>query len=111
MTRFQNLADAIRGISKDEKLDRFVSRVKIQARLEVLKAGEIDFNAATKVAPNVSSAVYGAGIFMRYVPFGVQPSGEEPWPMKSEMLKEVATAGRGLGRQEELRTKLQSSEK
>lgn len=66
LTEFRNLIIAIPGMAEEEKMDRFSAGLKPQVRLEVKKVGQVDFNTASQLALNVYSAIFGAGMFMRY---------------------------------------------
>ena len=46
-----------------EKLDKFCAGLKPQVRLEVLKAGLGNIDDAARIALNVDSALFGAGMF------------------------------------------------
>ncbi len=60
---FRNIVISIPDISEAEKLDKFLNGLKPMIRLEVLKAGCKNMNDASRVALNVDSALYGAGMF------------------------------------------------
>jgi len=60
LDEFQNIVIAIPGMTADEMIDRFVSGLKPQTRIEVLKANPQDFSTASKIALNVDNAIYNS---------------------------------------------------
>lgn len=82
LSEFRNVALSIPGISMDEMLDKFVSGLKPQVRLEVLKSNVTNVDEAARIALNVDSALRGSGMFSR---FGEQSSyvpSQTPVPME-----------------------------
>lgn len=61
-------------------LDKFVAGLKPQVKLEVLKSGPANLEVAARIAMNVDSALYGAGMFQtRSGPtFGFGNQGPQP---------------------------------
>ena len=74
---FRNTVIAIPDISEAEKLDKFLNGLKPMIRLEVLKSGCDNMNDASRIALNVDSALYGAGMFHGQNQAG-QSSGPQP---------------------------------
>ena len=73
---FRNIVISIPDISEAEKLDKFLNGLKPMIRLEVLKAGCNNMNDAARIALNVYSALYGAGMFQgqnAFIDSGPQP--------------------------------------
>lgn len=62
LSEFRNIALTIPGINEGEMVDRFCQGLKPQIRLEVLKAGVKTMDEATRIALNVDSALFGAGM-------------------------------------------------
>lgn len=73
---FRNIVISIPDISEAEKLDKFLNGLKPMIRLEVLKAGCNNMTDAARVALNVDSALYGAGMFQGQNAFN--DSGPQP---------------------------------
>ena len=95
LTEFRNTALAIPGISGDEKLDRFCSRLKPQVKLEVLKSNPATADDAAQIALSVDSALFGARM---YSPGGGQLSGfgsSGPQPMEIGNLEKNGTHYQG----------------
>ena len=63
LNEFRNLVLTIPDMSDGEKLDKFCAGLKPIVRLEVLKAGPANVDAAARIALNVDSAMFGAGMF------------------------------------------------
>lgn len=63
LTEFRNIVLTIPGISEGEKVDRFSQGLKPNIRLEVMKAGSQTMTEASRIALNVDSALFGAGMF------------------------------------------------
>ena len=63
LSEFRNITLAIPGITEGEKVDRFVQGLKPQVRLEVMKAGSQTMESASRIALNVDSALFGAGMY------------------------------------------------
>lgn len=63
LNEFRNIVLTISSIGEDEKLDKFVSGLKPQIRIEVLKSNPQSLDEACNIALNVDSAIYGAGLF------------------------------------------------
>lgn len=63
LTEFRNIVLTIPDMSEGEKVDRFCQGLKPQVRLEVMKAGAQNINDASRIALNVDSALFGAGMF------------------------------------------------
>lgn len=75
---FRNLVISIPDISEAEKLDKFVNGLKPMIRLEVLKAGCNNMHDASRIALNVDSALYGAGMFHGNNASSSESSGPQP---------------------------------
>lgn len=63
LTEFRNIVLTIPGMSEGEKVDRFSQGLKPNIRLEVMKAGAQTMAEASRIALNVDSALFGAGMF------------------------------------------------
>ena len=63
LTEFRNIVLTIPGMSEGEKVDRFSQGLKPNIRLEVMKAGAQTMSDASRIALNVDSALFGAGMF------------------------------------------------
>ena len=63
LSEFHNIVLTIPGMNEEEKVDRFCQGLKPRVRLEVMKAGARKMNDASRIALNVDSALFGAGIF------------------------------------------------
>lgn len=82
ITKFRNIILTIPGMSESEKWDRFRMGLKPQVRLEVMKSGKTTFEEAARIALNVDSALYGAGLFSGTPQSGFQKEyGQGPVPM------------------------------
>ena len=95
LTEVRNTVLAIPGVSDDEKLDRFCSVLNTQVKLEVLKSNPATVDDAARIALNVDSALFGAGM---YSSWGLQPSGfgsSGPQPIDIEKLEKNCTHYRG----------------
>lgn len=66
LIEFRNLVSAIPEMTQVEKVEKFAALLKPQVRMELMKTGPIELDAAGHVAPNVDSAIFAAGRFMRY---------------------------------------------
>lgn len=66
LNEFRNLVLTITDINEGEKLDKFCAGLKPNVRLEVLKSGPSTIDEAARIALNVDSALYGAGMFTPY---------------------------------------------
>lgn len=62
LTEFRNIVLTIPGMSEGEIVDRFCQGLKPNIRLEVLKSGVQTMNEASRIALNVDSALFGAGM-------------------------------------------------
>jgi len=62
LAEFRNIILTIPGMSEGEKVDRFSQGLKPNIRLEVMKAGAQTMTDASKIALNVDSALFGAGM-------------------------------------------------
>ena len=51
------------NMSEGEKVDRFSQGLNPNIKLEVMKAGAQTMNDASRIALNVDSALFGAGMF------------------------------------------------
>ena len=78
LTEFRNLTLAITEMNEEEKVDRFVQGLKPQVRLEVLKSNARTMNDASRIALNVDSALFNAGMF-RFQGYMQDPA---PTPME-----------------------------
>ena len=74
LNEFRNLVLTIPDMNDGEKLDKFCAGLKPQVRLEVLKAGPGSVDDAARIALNVDSALFGAGMFS----WGFQYAGPQP---------------------------------
>ena len=76
LSEFRNIALTIPGMIEDEQVDRFCQGLKPQIRLEVMKYGARTMSDASRIALNVDSALFGAGM-LRFQPrqgsFGPTP--------------------------------------
>lgn len=63
LAEFRNIVLTIPGMSEGDRVDRFCQGLKPNIRLEVLKAGAQTMNEASRIALNVDSALFGAGMF------------------------------------------------
>ena len=63
LSEFRNTIIAVPGMNEGEKVDRFVQGLKPQVRLEVMKAGVQSMKAASRIALNVDSAIFGSRMF------------------------------------------------
>ena len=63
LTEFRNLTLTITGMNEEEKVDRFIQGLKPHVRLEVLKSNARTMNDASRIALNVDSALFNAGMF------------------------------------------------
>ena len=77
LNEFRNLVLNIPNMTEDEKLDKFCAGLKPEIRLEVLKSGPVTVDNAARIALNVDSALFGAGIFMQRSSFSPS-SGNDP---------------------------------
>ena len=78
LTEFRNLTLTITGMNEEEKVDRFVQGLKPHVRLEVLKSNARTMNDASRIALNVDSALFNAGMF-RFQGYRQDPA---PTPME-----------------------------
>lgn len=74
LNEFRNLVLTIPDMNDGEKLDKFCAGLKPHVRLEVLKAGPANIDAAARIALNVDSALFGAGMYTG----GQQYTGPQP---------------------------------
>lgn len=63
LSEFRNIVLTIPGMSEGEQVDRFCQGLKPQVRLEVMKAGAQTMIDASRIALNVDSALFGAGMY------------------------------------------------
>ncbi len=77
LSEFRNIVLTIPGMSEGEQVDRFCTGLKPQVRLEVMKAGAQTMIEASRIALNVDSALFGAGMYY-HRGFGSQPVGPTP---------------------------------
>lgn len=63
LSEFRNIVLTIPGMSEGEKVDRFSQGLKPNIRLEVMKSGAQTMTDASRIALNVDSALFGAGMF------------------------------------------------
>lgn len=66
LTEFRNIVLMITDMSEGEKVDRFTQGLKRSIRLEVMKAGATTMADASRIALNVDSALFGAGLFRSF---------------------------------------------
>ncbi len=66
LSEFRNIVSTIPGMSEGEQVDRFCQGLKPNLRLEVMKAGVHSTNEASRIAQNVDSAIFGAGMYHAY---------------------------------------------
>ena len=78
LSEFRNIVLTIPNMNEVEKVDRFCQGLKPQIRLEVMKAGAQTMNDASKIALNVDSALFGAGM----LGFQQTYSNSHPTPME-----------------------------
>lgn len=80
LAEFRNIVLTIPGMSEGDKVDRFCQGLKPNIRLEVLKAGAQTMQEASKIALNVDSALFGAGMFN--FQYGGRFTGSQYTPME-----------------------------